>query len=284
MGGERHNVRMPLAILALLLTGGIQAAPPAVIQKSTTGLAYERAGSGPAIVLIHGAFLDLRMWNREFEALKGKWTVVRYDLRMHGRSDLPTSPFSHVKDLIRLLDELKIDKAILIGLSNGAQIALDAALEAPSRFDRIVLAGPAITGYVERERPAFADDLIAALQAGDTRRATEVMLATPVYAAPPDSQDLVRSMLIANERIWKLDRKLVQPPVVPALKRLEELKVPALVIVGDRDMPAILEQADILGARAPGTRVERIKDGGHLVNLTSPAEFLRLTNGFLLSR
>jgi pimeloyl-ACP methyl ester carboxylesterase len=135
---------MPPAILALLVMGALQAAPAPAIQKTAAGLAYERAGSGPAIVLIHGAFLDLRMWNREFDALKGKWTVVRYDLRMHGQSALPAEPFSHVADLVGLLDELKIDKAILIGLSNGAQIALDAASRRPHASNGRA-AGPAIT-------------------------------------------------------------------------------------------------------------------------------------------
>jgi 3-oxoadipate enol-lactonase len=275
---------MRASALALLVSCAIQAAAPPMVQKASTGLAYERAGSGPPVVLIHGAFLDLRMWNREFDALKSRWTVIRYDLRMHGQSAAPSGPFSHVADLFGLLDELKIDKATLIGLSNGAQIALDAALEAPSRVERLVLAGPAISGYVDRERPAFAADLMAALQAGDTRRATEVMLATPVYASPPESRDLVRSMLIGNEPIWKLDRKLVLPPAVPALKRLEALKVPALVLVGERDLPAILEQAEMLGARAPRARVVRIAGGSHLVNLTSPGEFLRLTTEFLSAR
>jgi 3-oxoadipate enol-lactonase len=284
MGVRGDNVRMPATTLALLLACGVQAAAASGVQKTSSGLAYERAGSGPAVVLLHGAFLDRRMWNREFDALKEKWTVIRYDLRMHGESALPAQPFSHVADLIGLLDEFGIGKATLIGLSNGAQIALDTALEAPSRIERIVLAGPAIGGYVERERPAFAADLMAALQAGDTRRATEVMLATPVYGEPAESRDLVRLMLTANERIWKLDRKLVQQPAVPALKRLEELNLPALVVVGDRDMPSILEQADILGARVPRARVVRIKGGGHLVNLTSPGEFLRITTDFLLSR
>jgi hypothetical protein len=112
---------MRASALALLVSCAIQASAPPMVQKTSTGLAYERAGSGPPVVLIHGAFLDLRMWNREFDALKSRWTVIRYDLRMHGQSAAPSGPFSHVVDLFGLLDELKIDKATLIGLSNGAQ-------------------------------------------------------------------------------------------------------------------------------------------------------------------
>jgi hypothetical protein len=109
---------------------------------------------------------------------------------------------------------------------------------------------------------------MAALQAGDTRRATEVMAATPIHAAPPDSQDLVRSMLIANERIWKLDRKLAQEPAVPALKRLEELKVPRSSPSAIKTRPRSSSRPTSW-ARRSRARVVRIKGGGHLVNLTS---------------
>ena len=70
-------------------------------------------------------------------------------------SDTATATFSHLGDLIALLDEFKIAKATLIGLSAGSTIALDAALEIPDRVDRIVLSGPAPSGYVPKQRAPF---------------------------------------------------------------------------------------------------------------------------------
>ena len=83
------------------------------------------------------------MWTREAEWLSKDHTVVRYDLRAHGESDTATAEFSHLGDLVAVLDALKIEKATLIGLSAGSAIALDAALDIPDRVERIVLAGPA---------------------------------------------------------------------------------------------------------------------------------------------
>ena len=94
------------------------------------------------------------MWAYETAWLSKTHTVVRYDLRAHGQSDTATAPFSHLGDLIALLDELKIAKATLIGLSAGAAIALDAALEIPDRVERIVLSGPAPSGYVPKDAAA----------------------------------------------------------------------------------------------------------------------------------
>ena len=104
-------------------------AQPAVRDgKTTTGIAYDVRGKGPVVVLLTGSNLDRRMWAREAEWLASGHTVVRYDLRAHGASDTAKAPFSHLDDLLSLLDELEIRKATLIGLSAGSTIAIDAAL------------------------------------------------------------------------------------------------------------------------------------------------------------
>lgn len=118
--------------------------------KTPTGIAYDVQGSGPFVILLSGSNLDRRMWHREAGWLSNTHTVVRYALRAHGQSDTATAPFSMVGDLIDLTDTLKIQKATLIGLSPGSAIALDAALAHPDRVERIVLAGPAPTGYVSK--------------------------------------------------------------------------------------------------------------------------------------
>lgn len=271
---------MMLTMLSIALAGVLNVAQPAR-SMTASGLAYERAGSGPAIVFIHGAFLDRRLWNREFDALKSGRTVVRYDQRGHGQSALPTEPFSHVDDLLSLLDELKIDRATLVGLSSGAQIALDTALAAPARVERLVLVSGAISGYVPRERPAFAADLVAALKAGDFPKAIDVMLGTSIYAAPPESAPLVRAMVSGNERLFKFDPRIVKVPAKPALGRLEEVKIPTLILVGEEDTAAIREQADMLVKGIDGARIVRIKGGNHLLNLTSPDAFMRAVVEFL---
>ena len=145
------------AIAATLLQSGVRAG------KTSTGIAYDLRGSGPVIVLLTGSNLDRRMWDREAAWLSKTHTVVRYDLRAHGQSDTVTAPFSMLGDLIGLMDTLKIEKATLIGLSAGATIALDAALAIPDRIERIVLAGPAPSGYIPRVNPPFILDLLAAL-------------------------------------------------------------------------------------------------------------------------
>ena len=157
-----------LVILATLLPS--VAAQTVRTGRTTGGIAYDVQGSGPVVVLLSGSNLDRRMWAHETAWLAKTYTVVRYDLRAHGQSDTATAPFSHLGDLIGLLDELKIARATLIGLSAGSTIALDAALEIPDRVEGIVLAGPAPSGYVPKTAPPFTADLIAALKAADYRK------------------------------------------------------------------------------------------------------------------
>ena len=262
-----------LVVAATLTQGGVRSG------KTASGIAYDVQGSGPPVVLITGSNLDRRMWAREAAWLSRTRTVVRYDLRAHGQSDTATAPFSHLRDLLDVLDELKIDKAALIGLSAGSTIALDAALDASPRVERIVLIGPAPSGYVSKQRLPFAGDMMAALKARDYRKVAEVLLATSVFAAPPESQPLVRQMVTENDRLWTVPRELMQMPK-PAVDRLESVKVPALVLVGDKD-EFQREPAELLASRIPGARLVVVPGGGHLLNLTSPKEFDAAIIGFL---
>jgi pimeloyl-ACP methyl ester carboxylesterase len=252
--------------------------------KTPSGIAYDVQGSGPAVVLISGSNLDRRMWTTEAEWLKRQFTVIRYDLRAHGLSDAPASRFAHADDLLSLLDQLRVERAALIGLSAGSTIALDAALQAPARITRMVLAAPAIGGYVPRARPAFFDDLISALQARDFPAAQNVLLASPLFEVPEAFRPLVRRLVTENDRLWTVPRELMQAPSRPAATRLTEVTTPTLILVGERDLAAQHEQAEALASRVAGATLVVVPGGGHLLNLTSPDAFRRSVTDFLSSR
>lgn len=265
-----------IVVAATFTQGSVRSA------KTATGIAYDVQGRGPVVILLSGSNLDRRMWNREAAWLSKTHTVVRYDLRAHGKSDTATAPFSMLGDLIALMDALKIQKAALIGLSAGSAIALDAALEYPDRVERIVLSGPAPSGYVSKTPLPFLGDMFAALKAGDYKKVSEVLLATSVFASPPEAQPLVRQMVTENDRMWTVKRELMLAPK-PAVDRLESVKVPTLVLVGDKD-EFQREPAELLASRIPGARLVVVPGGGHLLNLTSPKEFDAAVSEFLADR
>ena len=268
-----------LLVVALCVSLGAQAIRQG---RTANGIAYDVRGSGPFLVLLTGSNLDRRMWNREAEWLSKSYTVVRYDLRAHGESDTATKEFSHLADLTELLETLKIQKATLIGLSAGAFIALDAALDIPNRVERMVLAGPGVSGYTGKNPPSFPPEMFTAIQAKEYRRVSEILLQSPVFTVAPESQALVRQMVTENERLWTVDRALMKLQQ-PTLARLEQVRVPTLVVIGEKDVFQ-QDHAELIAARVPGARLVRIPGGTHIVNLSSPKEFEAAVRAFLSAR
>src|SRR5262249_42881949 len=116
----------------------------AVLERPGARLVYEVAGDGPrepAVVLIHGFGLDMRMWDSQIGPLTARCGVVRYDCRGFGASGPfdPGVPYTHAGDLVALLDHLGIGDAVLAGLSFGGRVALQAALAAPDRVRGLAL-------------------------------------------------------------------------------------------------------------------------------------------------
>lgn len=270
------------ACLALALALG--AAPPSAAAeptRSASGLAYEIGGSGPTVVLLHGSNLDRRLWSQEAARLRGRFRVLTYDLRGHGASARPEAPFSAGGDLAALLDEVGETAVTLVGLSDGARIAVDFALEHPERVLRLLLISPTVGGYRPAELPPFFDDLIAALREQDYDRATQVLLDSPIARVPEESRGLVASMIRDNRDLWTIPPQLQQQLDPPALGRLGELKMPILVAVGSEDLPDVRRQAELIVEAAADARLQVVDGGGHLLNLTSPEAFTTLLEGFL---
>jgi pimeloyl-ACP methyl ester carboxylesterase len=108
---------------------------------------YQRTGSGPDVVLVHGLTGDLSIWFlcRAMQELGGSHRVTAYDLRGHGYSDAPPDGYTsadHAGDLVALMDQLGIDRASVIGHSFGGVIALHAAVLAAERVEAVVLSDP----------------------------------------------------------------------------------------------------------------------------------------------
>ena len=99
-------------------------------------LRYRLEGEGPPVVLLNGIFQRLESWDPVLPHLTG-FTLLRYDMRGQGESEAPEGPYpprAHAEDLLALLDEAKLSRPALVGLSNGGSVAVGAALRAPGRL------------------------------------------------------------------------------------------------------------------------------------------------------
>src|ERR1035438_5607654 len=111
-------------------------------------LFFEWAGSGEAVVFLHGFGMDSRMWAPQFEDLQSTFRVIRYDLRGFGRSSLPPhSGYAHEDDLNALLSSLGAAPAHVVGLSMGGRMTLRFAAAYPQSVRSLVLADSALDGH-----------------------------------------------------------------------------------------------------------------------------------------
>lgn len=128
---------------------------------------YESRGSGIPVVFIHAGYLDSRMWDEQFDLFSRNYNVIRYDVRGFGRSTNPAGPYSDAADLKSLLGYLKIEKGMLIGVSNGGRISFDFAIENPGRVLAMVPIDYGISGFkTESAEEEHIWDMVSA-QEGD---------------------------------------------------------------------------------------------------------------------
>lgn len=249
-------------------------------------LAYETAGrvSAPALLLIPAGIATLRMWDEHVEALAERHLVARYDPRGFGGSRHDEGvPFANHRDAIALLDHLGIERATLIGASRGGRIALDLALDAPDRVAGIVTIGAGPSGFpdtplTDAEHRRF-DVLDAVDPVSDAARL--VQLETTLWAAGPlrIESDLdpvfVRRAheLNAPNISHAADDGTVLPLEPPAYGRLGDIRVPALVMVGEHDLRTARAHYDHLIEALPEATGFCFRDAAHLPSVERPEAF-----------
>ena len=264
----------------------------AVVGRTGSGIAYEVAGSGPPLVLVHAGVADRRMWDPHWPAFQAHHRVVRYDARGYGESLPPAGPWSQHGDLLELLAELGMARAHLVGASMGAGIAVEAALAQPDAVASLVLAAPAgaLLGPPTDDLQAVWRAEIAALDGGDIEAAVEVNLrawvegpSRPVEAVDPALRAFVATMQRDAFELpeWDPDDAPEAELSPPADARLAEIDCWTLIVVGEADQPSTVDAAHRLAGRIPAARLVSWPDVGHMISLERPAEFERLVLDFV---
>jgi len=254
-------------------------------------LYYETSGKGPALVLIHAGFLDSRMWDIQFQLFSENYRVIRYDVRGFGKSDVAQTKFSDYKDLRRILDHLEAKTASLVGVSNGGRIASDFAVEYPSMVDHLVLVSPGMSGYKfsgpEEEKlwEEFDKQMKPQEEADREGRAADAVEMDVNAWAPAQTlanRERITQIAMDNfhvhvENPWKLQ----VPPEPRTWERLSNIRVPTLLIIGDRDVPAQILMVDNIHTHISGSKKVLIQGADHIVNMSKPDEFNRTVLEFL---
>lgn len=248
-------------------------------------LFYEKKGTGPPIVFIHGVCIDHRMWQEQVEFFSGSFTCITLDLRGFGKSSLPSNPYSFHEDLNTFLDNLNIkEPVILVAFSMGGKAAINFSLTYPQRVKSLVLADVAVDGYIFREFKLDSISGLAKLKGIDS--ANQLFLDNKLFASTrnkPRVYSQLKEMVLSYSGWQWTHKNPIQGLIPPAIQRLDEIEVPVLIITGENDIDDFQEIAVILHRSIKSSVKERIPNAGHMCNMENPTFFNKLVSDFLHS-
>lgn len=246
---------------------------------------YEIEGDGPVVTFSHSLACDLSMWDEQARALRGRYRVLRYDTRGHGRTSAPAGAYTLdmlAADARALLEALGIAQTHFVGLSMGGMIGQVLTLAHPSLVASLVLCDTT-SRYPAAAAPIW-DERIRTVEAQGMEAMVEPTLSRwftgPFRARRADVTGRVAELIRRTPPAGYIGccRAL---PKIDVTDRLGEVRCPALVIVGEDDPGTPVEMARDIHRALPGAELAILRSASHLSNLEQPGEFTRVLAGFL---
>jgi 3-oxoadipate enol-lactonase len=250
-----------------------------------TTLYYEVTGTGTPIVFLHGFTGDHRNWDPQVKFFSKKFKVITYDARGHGQSAMPDSiSYSYSEDLAGLMDYLKIEKVVVVGLSMGGAPAFYYAYSHPEKVSALVLAegGPSISDTTIMSSKILNNYFRNFSNVYNVYRKEGIEKARAVWltidpiknaAENPLSRDLIKAM-INDYSGWhwhNRDPQKSNPDGTPDL--MGKLKTPTLIITGDLSHAAIKQLVAAQNKYIPNSKKVVLRNSNHMLNLENPDQF-----------
>ncbi|MCR8644265.1 alpha/beta hydrolase [Paenibacillus sp. N1-5-1-14] len=246
-------------------------------------LHVERIGQGKSVVMLHSGGGDSRDWTFLAPLLSEHYQVIMVDARGCGQSPAPIGPANYVADLLELLDELQLEKATLLGLQVGGQIATEFALQHSERVQELVLLTPELANFRHASDICiYHRTVMEALP--DVAHMVELAMEAPFFPVIKNSPhfDFMKTINLHNtHRLmeWAASGPPIWP-TIPAIEHLNELEPRTLHIHGTLDHPdskKIAEQYEV----AQHIQFATIVGADQKLNFTHPEELAELIVSFL---
>ena len=269
------------------------------VRLNEVEMEYTATGQGPAVLLTHGYGDTNRTWDAQRPALTGprpgarSYRLITADLRGHGETESPADPGAYslpatVADLRALLRHLRVERAVVGGLSLGGYVSLAFALTHPAMVRALVIcdSGPgfrnadARAAWNERAQGRAARLEKEGLGALGTSRAAREIARDAGPDAPADDPNGYMPRHRSAQGLAHAARGMLAQTGPEVIDGLPTIAVPTLIIVGDRDEPFLAPSA-YMAKKIPGARLETIPGAGHLSNVDQPAVFNRILLEFL---
>jgi pimeloyl-ACP methyl ester carboxylesterase len=240
--------------------------------------------------MVHAGVADNRMWDDQFEVFAQQYKVIRFDQRGFGQTKPVDGEFRRYEDLYALLIFLGITETYLMGCSMGGGACIDFALEHPKMAKALITVGSGPGGFdVELDEPdSPLWDLIAQTLANELDKTAEyeaqMWLDGPsapagrVGGAIRQKMIVMNTIALQNEQL-ELGKEIRLDP--PAAMRLDELKLPTLIIYGDLDTPDILAAGKYMARHIQGTKEVVMQGAAHLPSMEQPQALNEIVSSFL---
>jgi 3-oxoadipate enol-lactonase len=251
-------------------------------------LSYDDVGEGRIpVIFLHGFPFDKTMWHIQLDYLSSSYRVLACDIRGFGKSIDEKTPFSmdlYADDLIKFMDNLSIDKAVICGLSMGGFIALNAINRFPERFVALVLCDTqciADTAEVKQNRYTA----IEAIKANGVTAFNDGFIKKVFHKdSLKNKKDLVKqlkSIVNANSPHVICEGLTALAERAETCSGLGKINVPTLIICGREDEVTPLAQSEFMNENIKGSILKVIDQAGHVSNLEQQAEFNKYLGSFL---
>ncbi len=248
-------------------------------------LYWEEHGSGPPILLIMGLSFTHDMWFRILPTLATRGRVIVFDNRGVGQSDVPRGPYTirqMARDALAVLDAAHVTQAHVIGASMGGMIAQELALRYPSRVRSLLLACTSHGGLLARW-PRFTRP--KGIKWGEAQRRERELALAPLLYSPSTSLERIHEDLdVQCASNWSCKGFLNQFSGIllwSSYLRLPRLRIPTMVVHGDRDRLVPPQNGRVLAARIPGAQFRLVQDAGHILTTDQPEACKRLMVEFV---
>lgn len=236
-------------------------------------------GHGLPLILLHGWTLDHRMWCPQLP-LAETFQLIMLDRRGFGGSDAVPAVAQEHEDVLRVMDHLKIERAALLGHSQGGSVALDTARRHPRRITAVAAFGAPLHGVVpatDRMKPLHLADFIAQARSGDLAAMKAQWRKHPLMDMSQEAAEMLAPILQAY---GGRDLMLDNPPIALSLDDIQTLPMPLLAATGEKDCTWRRAVAEWLGAHAPKGQSTLIQ-GGHMCNVEAADQFNIILTEFL---
>lgn len=250
-------------------------------------LNYKKIGQGHPFILIHGLFGNLDNLGGIARALSEHFTVINIDMPDHGDSFRSTtfSYTNYAQSVAQLMDALNIEQTHILGHSMGGKVAMQLALDTPSRVSKLVLADIAPVAYRSRHDAVFK--ALNSVDLANLSSRSQAMKTMMVHLEEPGVAQFLLKSLTEENGIWswKFNLNFLQenyPLILRALEATNTFDGPTLFIKGALSDYLLAEHQPAVQALFPQSKAKIISGTGHWLHAEKPLIFNKIVVDFAL--